>query len=156
MTTLFFLLKMYFLFVWMFCLHVCAWYLQVRRYRALWNWSLWSEVCGALASVQVPIEVRGVRFPLGLKLQRAVSCLVGVLGIEVRFSWRCIFLRLYFFKYLCVFVGVWGQPSGVIFFFSLLFWGVNSGCQQEVFYLLSHPRLGFQMKLLKHFSHLCK
>lgn len=117
MTTLFFLLKMYFLFVWMFCLHVCAWYLQVRRYRALWNWSLWSEVCGALASVQVPIEVRGVRFPLGLKLQRAVSCLVGVLGIEVRFSWRCIFLRLYFFKYLCVFVGVWGQPSGVIFFF---------------------------------------
>lgn len=47
----------------MYLYHMCAWYLQVRRCGALGNWSLWSKVFGALASVLVPIEVRGVRFP---------------------------------------------------------------------------------------------
>lgn len=57
---------------------------------------------------------------------------------------------------MCVFVVVGGQPLVVVFFSSSLLLGVNSGCQQEMFYLLSYPRLGFQIKLLKHFIHPCK
>lgn len=107
-----------------------------------------------LASVQVLIEVRGVRFPLGLKLQRAVNCLMGVLGIEVRFSWRCIFLRLYFVYFLNICVCLWEPEDSLqeLFFFYFLFRGVNSGCQQQVFYQLSHLKLGFSNEIVKTFQ----
>lgn len=141
----------------MYLYHMCAWYLQVRRCGALWNWSLWSKMFGALASVLVPMEVRGVRFPLGLKLQRAVNCLLGVLGIEVRFSWRCMFLRLYFIFLISVCVcGNRRIAFRSCFSSTLCSREWTQVASSRCFTCWATQGLVFQMKLLKHFSHLCK
>lgn len=137
-------------------------------FEALGVCGVWAHNTPPLPPPPTPTDAcrgRGVRFPLRLKLERIVSCLRGVLGIEVRLSWRAVHvlktLALFIFKILMCTWPVCGSSENLQ---ELVFSTLVQGSELRLSAAGAFTRwaappaqgFGFQIKLWRHFSHLCR